>query len=66
MSCTRGKCSGCGKRIPHSEPDLVLRRDGTEARRFYHERCFGAAQRLTLAKPDLWFMTHRYIDGRAN
>jgi hypothetical protein len=66
MSRSRVKCAGCGKRIPTSEPDLVLRKDGSEARRFYHERCFVAARRRVLATPDLWFMTHRYIDGRTN
>lgn len=63
----RIECSGCGNRIPPTcEPDLVLRKEGSEQRRFFHERCVGAAQRLILADPALWCMTRRYVDARAN
>lgn len=62
----RVKCSGCGKRIPSSEPDLVLQRCGSEKKRFYHQRCFEAAQRLVTGEPDLWFMSIRHIDGEMN
>lgn len=63
---TRTKCSGCHKRIPRSEPDLMLRKDGSEKVRYYHERCFTAAQRVVLSDPALWWMTHRYVDGELN
>ncbi len=40
MTAKRIRCSGCHKRILASEPDLVLRKDGSEKVRHYHERCF--------------------------
>lgn len=60
------RCDACNKRIPNSEPDIVLKRDGSEQRRFYHVRCVSAAQRLIRSTPDLWFMTHRHVDEAAN
>lgn len=62
----RIKCSGCGRRMPACEPNLVLRKDGSERRRYYHERCFGFAQKLILSDPALWWMTHRHVDGELN
>lgn len=63
---TRLRCSGCGKRIPTSEPDLVLQRDGSERRRFYHQRCVAAAQKVVLSDPAVWFMHVRHVDAEAN
>jgi hypothetical protein len=57
--------SGCGRRIPRSEPDLILRRisedDPTVSilRLAFHECCQDAAlERATSeATPALWVMT---------
>jgi hypothetical protein len=63
---TRTKCSGCGRRIPAGEPDLVLRKFGSERRRFYHQRCLEAAERVAMSSPDLWVLTNRYVQGEMN
>lgn len=63
---TRTKCSGCGRRIPASEPDLVLQRNGAERRRYFHQRCFEAAQRLVMGDPAVWVLTNRYVDEELN
>ena len=68
------RCSGCGRRIPRSEPDLILRRMSEEnptvaaLKLAFHERCKDAAlERATSeATPALWYMTHRYIEAAAN
>ncbi len=67
------RCAGCNKRIPPSEPDLILRRmdlenpTRTALRLVYHERCSGAAiERAANQPPALWRMTHRYIEAEAN
>jgi hypothetical protein len=69
---TKPRCSGCGRRIPRSEPDLILRRYSPDARRVelrraYHERCKDAAlEHVQGAKPALWRLTHRHIEAEAN
>lgn len=63
---TRTRCSGCGKRIPASEPDLVLRRNGSEKQRFYHQRCLAAAQQVVLNSPAVWFLMSRFVNAEAN
>ena len=63
---TQIKCSGCGGQIPSSEPDLVLQKLGSERLRYFHLRCVGAAQKTVLADPNLWHLSHRYVDGEAN
>lgn len=63
---TRIKCSGCGKKISRSEPDLMLRKFGSEKSRFYHRGCVGAVLKLVTSAPDAWHMTDRYIDGAMN
>jgi hypothetical protein len=68
------RCSGCGRRIPRSEPDLILRHatedDPTVStlRLAFHERCKDAAlERATSeATPALWVMTHRHVEAVAN
>jgi hypothetical protein len=69
----KAKCSGCGRRIPRSEPDLILRRMDpdnpmrTALRLVYHERCWpSAAGRVSESPPALWRMTHRHIEAEAN
>ena len=68
------RCSGCGRRIPRSEPDLILRRmsedDPTVStlRLAFHERCKDAALEpaTTKATLALWVMTHRHVEAVAN
>ncbi len=68
MSPTRTKCSGCGKRISRSEPDLVLREHGRTKSRVYHRGCVSSALRLVNASgtPGVWHLTDRFIDGALN
>lgn len=69
---TTSRCSGCGRRITRSEPDLILRRKDPEnplwtaLRLVYHERCSAAAIERVSGTPALWHMTHRYIEAKAN
>ena len=54
-------CPACSKRIPELADDIcVARRDGTE-RRFYHTRCYDAAEEAILAEGVLrtWTLTYR-------
>ena len=68
------RCSGCGRRIHRSEPDLILRRMSEDnpivstLRLAFHERCKDAAlERATSeATPALWLMTHRHVEAEAN
>jgi hypothetical protein len=63
-------CSGCHRRIPATEPDLVLRKFGEEkfTPLYFHqrERCAGRMQERMLANPDVWRVTHRHVDGDRN
>ena len=62
-------CSGCHRRISQSEPDLLLRKLGSDTfRRFYHqqERCAGKMHEYMLANPTVWRITTRSIDPEAN
>jgi hypothetical protein len=68
------RCSGCGRRIPRSEPDLILRRMSEDnhtvsiLRLAFHERCKDAAleRASSEATPALWVMTHRHVEAVAN
>jgi len=66
------RCAGCRKRIPRSEPDLILRRMDpdnpmrTALRLVYHVRCHVTALERAAATPALWHMTHRYVEAVAN
>jgi hypothetical protein len=66
------RCAGCKKRIPKSEPDLILRRMDpdnpmrTALKLVYHVRCQGAALERVSGTAALWRMTHRYIEAEAN
>jgi hypothetical protein len=66
------RCSGCGRRIPRSEPDLILRRmsdvDPTVStlRLAFHERCKDAALKRATEASALWMMTHRHVEAVAN
>jgi len=62
VSRPRTKCAACKKRIPESEPDVVLRRLEDGARRYYHTRCTGAALELVTEAPDVWLMTVRHVE----
>jgi hypothetical protein len=66
MSRPKIRCSGCRKRIPESEPDVVLRRLEGGVRRYYHTRCTGAALKLVTETPAVWRMTVRHIEEMAN
>ena len=66
MSRSRIRCSGCRKRIPDHEPDVVLRRLGGGGRRYYHTRCTGAALELVAETPEAWLMTVRHVEEMAN
>jgi hypothetical protein len=65
------RCAGCGRRIPRSEPDLILRRMDAEdptrtaLKLVFHERCKDAALERAASTPALWYMTHRYIEAVA-
>jgi hypothetical protein len=74
VSRSRIRCAACKKRIPASEPDLILRRvsedDPTVSilRLAFHERCKDAAlERATSeATPALWVLTHHNVEAVAN
>jgi hypothetical protein len=66
VSRSRIKCAACRKRIPESEPDIVLRRLEGDVRRYYHTRCTGAALELVTETPDAWHMTVRHVEEMAN
>ena len=54
-------CASCAERIPELADDVcVARRDGTE-KRFYHTRCYDAAELAVLAEGKLrvWTITYR-------
>jgi len=66
------RCAGCRKRIPRSEPDLILRRLSEEnptvaaLKLAFHERCKEAALERITSTPALWRMTHRHVEAEAN
>ena len=66
MSHSRIKCAACKKRIPESEPDVVLRQFDSNLRRYYHTRCTGAALQLVADAPDVWLMAVRHVEDLAN
>jgi hypothetical protein len=66
VSQPRIKCAACKKRIPESEPDVVLRRLEGGVRRYYHTRCTAAALALVTEMPDAWRMTVRHVEEMAN
>ena len=66
MSRPKIRCSGCRKRIPDHEPDVVLRRLEGGIRRYYHTRCTGAALELVTETPAAWRMTVRHVEAVAN
>jgi hypothetical protein len=66
MSQSRIKCAACKKRIPESEPDVMLRQLDSNLRRYYHTRCTGAALQLAADAPDVWVMSVRHVEELAN
>jgi hypothetical protein len=66
------RCAACRKRIPRSEPDLILRRMSEEnpavaaLKLAFHERCKDAALERAASTPALWLMTHRHGEAEAN
>jgi hypothetical protein len=66
VSRSKIRCSACKKRIPDSEPDVVLRKLEGGTRRYYHTRCTGAALKLVTEVPDAWRMTVRHVEEMAN
>jgi hypothetical protein len=66
MSRSKIKCAACKKRIPESEPDVMLRRLDGDRRRYYHTRCTSAALELVTSAPEAWLMTVRHIEEMAN
>jgi hypothetical protein len=66
MSQSRIKCAACKKRIPESEPDVMLRQLDSNLRRYYHTRCTGAALKLVTDAPDVWVMSVRHVEELAN
>jgi hypothetical protein len=66
MSRPKIRCSGCRKRIPDHEPDVMLRQLDGGRRRYYHTRCTGAALELVTGNPAVWRMTVRYVEEMAN
>jgi hypothetical protein len=66
MSRPKIRCSGCRKRIPDHEPDVVLRRLEGGVRRYYHTRCTRAALELVAETPAVWRMTVRHVEAVAN
>ena len=63
---TRIRCAACKKRIPQSEPDVVLRRLDGDLRRYYHTRCTAAALELVAEAPEVWIMSVRHVEEIAN
>ena len=66
MSRSKIRCSGCRKRIPDHEPDVVLRPLDGGIGRYYHTRCTGAALKLVTETPAAWRMTVRHVEEMAN
>jgi hypothetical protein len=66
MSRSRIKCAACKKRIPESEPDVVLRQLDSNLRHYYHTRCTSAALQLVTEAPDVWVMSVRHVEETAN
>ncbi len=71
MSATakRPKCSGCGKRIPAHEPDLILEdldNASRSAPRHFHTRCGDAAYAVVANEPNLYRLTVRHVEEVAN
>jgi len=64
MSRPKIKCAACKKRIPDSEPDVLLRRLDDERRRYYQTRCTGAALELVTKAQKAWLMTVRHVEER--
>ncbi len=66
MSRSKIKCAACKKRIPESDPDVMLRRLDAERVRYYHTRCTEAALELVAGAPEAWLMTVRHVDEALN
>jgi hypothetical protein len=66
MSRPKIRCAACKKRIPSSEPDIVLRRLEGGVRRYYHTRCTRAALELVTEASEAWLMTVRHVEEMAN
>lgn len=66
------KCAACEKRIPESEPDVMLRRLDApghtpgERVRYYHTRCTESALELAASAPEAWLMTVRHVQEALN
>jgi hypothetical protein len=60
------RCASCKKRIPESEPDVVLRRLDGGRERYYHTRCTAAALKLVAEAPEVWIMSVRHVEEMAN
>lgn len=59
-------CAACKKRIAESEPDLELRRQDDGRCRYYHTRCMTAALEVVARAPEVWLMSVRHVEERAN
>ena len=61
------RCAACKKRIPRSEPDLVLENlSRGRGPRYYHERCTPAACRKASERPGVYILTVRAVEVAAN
>ncbi len=66
MKPTKTKCAACKKKIPESEPDVMLRRADQDRWRYYHTRCTEAALELVSEAPEVWLMTVRHVESVLN
>ena len=64
------KCAACGKRIRDHQPDLVLRSlsdgDRPEESKHFHTGCGDAAFAAVAAKPAVYTLTIRHVEGALN
>lgn len=60
------RCAACKKRIRGHEPDVELRRLDGEQRRYYHTRCTSDALELAMEAPEVWIMSVRHVEEKAN
>ena len=65
---SRITCAGCGKRIRHHQPDLVLEpleNVGTRPS-YYHTSCGKHAYAAAAEKPSAYLLTVRHVSAEMN
>jgi hypothetical protein len=61
------RCASCVRRIREHQTDVALEDlAGGGKRRYFHERCGGAAYALAMRYPAVYFLTVRHADMARN